>query len=82
MAESHATLAPKKCLSTHGGAGYSYGDYWDGNAIVCGFCGTRIENPHPTGSRWIQRPGFWNGILRRGDWVPQWPVFIKGIPGA
>ena len=58
-------VKPRKCLSTHGGAGYSLGDYWDNGAIVCGACGTRIESPHPTG-------GF-NGI-------PTYPSFISGIP--
>ena len=58
-------VKPSKCLSTHGGAGYSIGDFWDNGAIVCGGCGTRIVNPHPTGSK--------NGI-------PTYPVFIINIP--
>ena len=58
-------IKPKGCLSTHGGAGYSIGDYWDKGAIVCGACGTRIENPPPTGG--------YNG-------TPTYPDFIKNIP--
>jgi len=36
------------CLSTHGGSGYATGSYWDSGAVICGWCGTRIENPYPT----------------------------------
>jgi len=54
-----------KCPSTHGGGGYTMGSYWDNGAIVCILCGTRIENPPPTGG--------YNGH-------PTYPSFIKGIP--
>ena len=58
-------LKPSQCMSTHGGAGYSIGSFWDNGAIVCGACGTRRENPPPTGGH--------NGI-------PTYPSFIRGIP--
>ena len=44
----------KHCLSTHGLSGYAPGSYRDGNAIICGMCGERIENPMPTGTRRIE----------------------------
>lgn len=37
------------CASTHGGSGYAPGSYMDGEAVVCGACGLRIEDPTPTG---------------------------------
>jgi len=52
-------------MSTHGGADYIMGSYWDNGAIVCAVCGTRIENPRPTG-------GY--------DETPTYPSFIGGIP--
>jgi len=42
-----AFIDPKDCRSTHGGAGYAAGSYKDGDVMVCGTCGTRIENPSP-----------------------------------
>lgn len=53
------------CPSTHGGAGYCGGDYWDNGVIVCSFCGTRIKNPNPTG-------GYKD--------TPTYPSFIGGVP--
>lgn len=67
------------CISTHGGMGYGHNDRWVGKNIVCGSCGFVIENPPPTGSRWVPRKGFWNTLLNRVDWVPKWPEFIGGI---
>ena len=52
-------LPPSECLSTHGGAGYASGSYFDGDDIICGWCGTRIKNPEPTGGG--------NGIVRYGE---------------
>ena len=40
------------CLSTHGASGYAPGSYKDGDAVICGACGTRIENPRPTHYRY------------------------------
>lgn len=37
------------CLSTHGASGYAPGSHKDGDAVICGSCGARIENPRPTG---------------------------------
>jgi len=53
-------VKPSNCLSTHGGSGYAPGSYWNGNAIVCGFCGTKIENPPPTGKQY--GVPIWRGI--------------------
>ena len=55
-------IKPKDCRSTHGAAGYLAGSYWENGAIVCIACGTRIENPRPTG-------------YRQG--VPTYPDFIN-----
>jgi hypothetical protein len=38
-------LSTKPCPSTHGLDGYALGSYWDGDDIICGYCGTRIKNP-------------------------------------
>lgn len=70
------------CLSTHGGAGYAYGTYWDGGALVCGLCGTRIENPPPTGYRTVYRslPSVWwkpwTWFREEAIQIPTWPDFI------
>ena len=65
------------CPSTHGGAGYAEGSYWDDGAIVCGICKYRIENPHPTGGRWVPAEGFIDRLLGRGEWVHDcYPDFI------
>jgi hypothetical protein len=56
-----------KCLSTHGGSGYAVGSYWDGDAIVCGFCGERIINPPPTGAKFIPEKGIM-GLFGKGHW--------------
>ena len=69
------------CLSTHG-MGYAPGSYWDGDAIICGWCLFRIENPPSTGAYWVDRKGFWNKLLNRGDWVPKWPDWIGQPPGV
>ena len=66
----------KMCLSTHGGGGYADGSYWDGDAIVCGWCGYRIENPAPTGGRFVRAEGFIDRLLGRGEWVDTYPDFI------
>ena len=66
-----------KCASTHGGSGYAIDSYWDGDAIICGFCGFRIENPAPTGGRWVDAPGFINKLFGRGEWVYDvYPSFV------
>jgi len=64
------------CMSTHGGSGYAPGSYWDGEAIVCGICGARIENPRPTGGKFVYDKGFINRLLGRGHYEPVWPDFI------
>ena len=69
------------CTSTHGGAGYAYGSYWDGYDIICGGCGYRIKNPAPTGGRWVAEKGFWNRLFGRGHDEYTWPDFIKGERG-
>ena len=51
------------CRSTHGGAGYAPGSYWDGDVIICGWCGARIENPAPTGS-YVEYYTFWESPLK------------------
>lgn len=59
------------CQSSHGCAGYAAGYYWDGDVIVCGFCGycgVRIKNP-PTFS-----------LDAKGQ--PKWPGFIRGTKGV
>lgn len=42
--------SPKNCPSTHGGSGYAPGSYMVDGHIICGICGTKIENPPPTGT--------------------------------
>jgi len=74
------------CPSTHGGGGYAVGSYWDGDVIVCGICGYRIENPPPTGGHYVyDNATFWPNPLRwlhdvvfggRMREVPHWPSFI------
>jgi hypothetical protein len=68
------------CFSTHGGAGYASGSYWDGTAIVCGACGARIENPRPTGSKmiWVWDESIWGKLHLKGHWidVPKFPEWI------
>ena len=63
-------------LSAHGGSGYAPQSYWEGDAIVCGACGWRIENPQPTGGRWYDAPGIM-GWLGKGYWAPTWPRWIS-----
>ena len=55
-------IDPKECLSTHGGSGYAPGSFMDGDAIICGMCGTRIEKPHPTGSNANGNPRFGDAV--------------------
>jgi len=49
-------IKPGDCLSTHGGAGYCIGDYFDGDKIVCCLCGAVLNprkeaiGPHVLGS--------------------------------
>ena len=69
-------MALYPCGSTHGGAGYAPGSYWKEGKIICGACGAAIENPRPTGSRWILEKGWRGWLLRRGRWVPTWPRFV------
>ena len=71
------------CPSSHGGGGYACGSRWDGDAIVCGICGYRIENPPRTGGRLMRRlkqnRHWWERFLRltREDyWEPTWPGWI------
>lgn len=64
------------CNSSHGGAGYADGSYWNGDAIICGICGYRIENPPATGSRFVQDEGFWGRFWNRGYEVPTWDGVI------
>ena len=66
----------RACNSTHGGAGYADGSYWDGDAIVCGICEYRIENPYPTGAQWVPATGLKNRLLGRGEMVGTYPDFI------
>lgn len=58
------------CYSSHGLAGYAMGSYWDGDAIICGCCGARIENPPPVGSRRVH-----------AGREPVWPAWIGGKRG-
>jgi len=64
------------CLSTHGGSGYASGSYWDGTAIICGLCRARIENPTPTGGRWVDEKGWRGRLLGQGHWEPKFPTWI------
>jgi hypothetical protein len=73
------------CPSTHGGAGYSVGTYWDGTALICGLCGARIENPQPTGSREIYRSTVvwwkpWTWLRQEMITTALWPDFIGQPP--
>ena len=52
----------KECTSAHGGSGYAPGSFMDGKAIVCGTCGTRIENPPPTGHDATGNPQFGDAV--------------------
>ena len=70
-----------KCLSTHGGAGYAPGSYWDGYDIVCGECGERIVNPIPTGSRIVYYGGFL-GLFQKAREEPKWPSWLRGKRGV
>lgn len=36
-------VTPERCLSTHGGGGYTYGSFYEDGKIVCGLCGTRCD---------------------------------------
>lgn len=67
---------PATCSSTHGGAGYWPGSYWDGDAIVCGGCGVRIENPPPTGQKRVRARGL-RGLFGGYRYVPTWPEWIS-----
>lgn len=45
---------PDYCMSTHGGAGWAPYSYWDGEVVVCGACGVRIDPSHAFGTpSWI-----------------------------
>jgi len=75
----------KQCFSTHGGAGYATNSHWDGNDIICGSCGFRIQNPHPTGSRsiYVRENGIlgWLGFQKFSHEEPTFPPFILGSRG-
>ena len=81
-------IDPSKCPSFHGGAGYTMGDYWDGDAIVCCLCGTRIEDPNPT-SRTITHYSLSENPVKfllgtdkpEDEWIPHWPPWILGARG-
>ena len=64
------------CRSTHGGAGYAPGSHWKDGKIVCGACGAAIENPPPTGRRWVPEKGWRGWLLGRGRWEATWPDWI------
>ena len=68
----------KKCLSTHGLAGYAPGSYWDGNVIVCGYCGQRISNPPPTGRKFIEDKGWRGKLFGHGRWVNTYGDAVSG----
>jgi hypothetical protein len=55
-------IDPKDCLSTHGGSGYAPGSFMDGDSIICGMCGTKIENPPPTGFDKNGNPCYGNAV--------------------
>jgi hypothetical protein len=65
------------CVSTHGGAGYADGSYWDGFDIICGGCGYRIQNPAPIGGM-MEHFGF---LGRQKRFIPTWPEWILGKRG-
>ena len=72
---SRPKISPEECLSTHGGSGYAAGSYWNGDAIICGACDFRIENPQPTGGKFVPRDGAFGKILfffGIGVWKPTW----------
>jgi hypothetical protein len=64
------------CRSTHGLAGYAPGTHWKDGKMVCGACGVEIENPPPTGGRWVPEKGWRGWFLGRGRWVPTWPAWV------
>jgi hypothetical protein len=73
------------CLSTHGGAGYGTGSYWDGYSIVCGGCGLRIDNPPPTGTKltYTRKKGILGFLgVRDVKEEPSWPPFLDGVRGT
>jgi len=70
------------CLSTHGGAGYAPGSYWDGDVIVCGQCGARIENPTSTGAHWMYLKDWTGWLMGRGYWEPTFPEWLGGKKGV
>lgn len=76
---------PEECPSTHGGGGYAVGSYWDNDAVVCGLCGLRIENPHPSGATMVEdRRTFWQrfwGLPGEQVYEPTWPDWM-GQPSA
>ena len=65
-------MEQKNCPSTHG-SGYMMGSFWDGKDIIC-VCGTRVENPPPTGYRLADKKHWWN----KDEWTSTWPSFIYG----
>ena len=71
-------IKPEDCPSTHGGAGYSFGSYWEGEDIVCGLCGTRIHNPVPTGYMVIKLSLFRRIFFKEKEKTkPTYPDFIR-----
>jgi len=74
--EENQYIVEYKCLSTHGGAGYATGSYWDGDDIICGACGERIKNPTPTGGTWVYEKGLLGWLFGKGHWEPKWPSWI------
>ena len=73
-----------KCMSTHGISGYAPGSYWKGVKIVCGMCGTEIENPTPTSYHYVYRTlkDVWTELKlwwlnEPKQKVPQYPDFIR-----
>jgi hypothetical protein len=77
--QQYKLRAEEFCPSTHGGSGYALGSFWEDSNIICGLCGMRIENPAPTGGRFVLRKGLWNHILNRSDWIPTWPDWIRQV---
>lgn len=74
--ESSAFDAVSECFSTHGGSGYAPGSYMDGEAVVCGACGLRIEDPMPTGWDAKGRPVYGSAVSGQAG-VPN-PSGVKG----
>jgi hypothetical protein len=60
------------CLSTHGGSGYASGTHWDNGKLICGACGAIIENPNPTGARFVHEKGWRGWLLGCGHWVDRY----------